>query len=106
MPWTSAPPGRLITVRLLHEGDAALIEVDNPGPILPLHLEGRVFESLWQSRPGTDSRLHLGLGLYIVRLIAEFHGGEASARNLRDGSGVRLSIRLTRLITPGRTPVL
>jgi two-component system, OmpR family, sensor histidine kinase ChvG len=90
-----SPPGSLITVRL-HEEGAAVIEVDNPGPALPLHLEGRLFESLWQSRPGSDGQPHLGLGLYIVRLIAEFHGGEACARNLADGSGVRLAVRLPR----------
>jgi signal transduction histidine kinase len=31
-----------------------------------------------------------------VRLIAEFHGGEASAVNLPDGSGVRFIVRLIR----------
>jgi two-component system, OmpR family, sensor histidine kinase ChvG len=88
--------GAIITVRLRLEALAAVIEVDNPGPPLPLHVEGRLFESLWQSRPGADSRPHFGLGLYIVRLIAKFHGGEASARNLRDGTGVRFLVRLPR----------
>ena len=46
--------------------------------------------------PGSDSRPHFGLGLYIVRLIAEFHGGEACASNLPDGAGVRLQVRLVR----------
>ena len=32
----------------------------------------------------------------IVRLIAEFHGGEALAQNLPDGSGVRFQVRLAR----------
>jgi two-component system, OmpR family, sensor histidine kinase ChvG len=91
-----SPAGSAISVRLREDGASAVIEVDNPGPALPLHLEGRVFESLWQSRPGSDGQPHLGLGLYIVRLIAEFHGGEASARNLPDGSGVRLAVRLPR----------
>src|SRR5205823_3163892 len=74
----------------------AAIEVENPGPPLPELLPGRLFESLWQSRTGTDSQPHFGLGLYIVRLIAEFHGGEASAANLADGSGVRVSVRIPR----------
>ncbi|HET9329204.1 MAG TPA: ATP-binding protein [Steroidobacteraceae bacterium] len=91
-----SPAGARITVRLRLEPQAALIEVENPGPPLPLHVEGRLFESLWQSRPDGDSRPHFGLGLYIVRLIAEFHGGEAAARNLGDGSGVRVSVRLAR----------
>jgi signal transduction histidine kinase len=35
---------------------------------------------------------HLGLGLYIVRLITEFHGGKASAANREDGSGVVIKL--------------
>jgi len=88
--------GATISVRLRLEDGACLIEVENPGPPLPAHLQGRLFESLWQSRPDGDSRPHFGLGLYIVRLIAEFHGGEATAANLPDGSGVRMSVRLPR----------
>ncbi len=88
-------PGSTIAVRVASEPHAALIEVDNQGSALPPELAGRVFESLWQSRPDGDSRPHFGLGLYIVRLIAEFHGGGAQAHNLPDGSGVRFTIRLS-----------
>jgi signal transduction histidine kinase len=91
-----SPPGALITVRLSEDGPVAVMQVDNPGSTLPLHMEGRLFESLWQSRPGSDGQLHLGLGLYIVRLIAEFHGGEARADNLPAGAGVRFTVRLRR----------
>src|SRR6516225_5750732 len=89
-------PGATIAVRLRLEPAAALIEVENPGPPLPGHLRGRLFESLWQSRPDGDSRPHFGLGLYIVRLIAEFHGGEAAARSLPGEGGVRVTVRLPR----------
>ena len=91
----SAPESAII-VRLSLAPQAALIEVENRGASLPVHLEGRLFESLWQSRPGGDSRPHFGLGLYIVRLIAEFHGGQASASNLPEGNGVRISVQLLR----------
>ncbi len=91
-----SPTGSAITVRLRAEADATIIEVDNPGPPLPPHIEGRLFESLWQSRAGTDRRPHFGLGLYIVRLIAAFHGGEATAANLPDGGGARIAVRLPR----------
>jgi len=89
-----SPAGSLIRVRLGAEPHAAVIEIENSGPALPEHNAGRLFESLWQSRPGSDSRPHFGLGLYIVRLIAEFHGGEASAANLPGGEGVRFTVRL------------
>jgi two-component system, OmpR family, sensor histidine kinase ChvG len=95
--------GALITVRLTAETGFAVIEVENPGATLPPQLAGKVFESLWQSRPEggpgrpeTDGRPHFGLGLYIVRLIAEFHGGEARAENLPGGAGVRFTVRLGR----------
>jgi len=39
-------------------------------------------------RGDRDSGSHLGLGLYLVRLIAEFHQGRVYAENLPDGSGV------------------
>jgi signal transduction histidine kinase len=89
-----SPAGATITVRLSLQGSTAVLEVENPGPPLPAEAQGRLFESLWQSRPDGDSRPHFGLGLYIVRLIAEFHAGEVSAMNLPGGEGVRVSVRL------------
>src|SRR5204862_7666678 len=37
-----------------------------------------------------------GLGVYIVRLVARFHGGATSAANLAAGGGVRMSVRIPR----------
>lgn len=74
----------------------AEIELANQGPPLPAAMQGRLFDSLVSLRdkatPGDAP--HLGLGLYVVRLVAERHGGVASARNLEDGSGVAFSLRL------------
>ncbi|HEV2284523.1 MAG TPA: ATP-binding protein, partial [Steroidobacteraceae bacterium] len=91
-----SPPGSIITVRLRLEPAAAVLEVENSGPPLPSEAPGRLFESLWQSRGGGDSRPHFGLGLYIVRLIAEFHEGSAAAGNLPGGGGARFTVRLAR----------
>ena len=55
------------------------------GPQLPAELEGRLFESMVSGRKGRRRPAHLGLGLYVARMIARFHGGELSAENLRDG---------------------
>jgi signal transduction histidine kinase len=88
--------GATIHVVLRAEPDFAELSVANPGALLPPETAARLFESLWQSRAEADKRLHFGLGLYIVRLIAEFHGGSAQAANLPDNSGAIFSVRLTR----------
>ncbi len=89
-----SPPGATIALRLQLEPGAAVLAIENPGPPLPEETRVRLFESLWQSRTGTDSRPHFGLGLYIVRLIAEFHRGSAAAASLEGGAGARFTIRL------------
>jgi signal transduction histidine kinase len=48
-------------------------------------------------RPQTGGAVpHLGLGLYIVRLVAEFHGGRVRAENRTDGTGVEIVVTLPR----------
>ena len=41
-----------------------------------------------------DNRLHFGMGLYVVRIIAEHHGGFVKAKNLLDGKGVSIQVSL------------
>jgi signal transduction histidine kinase len=87
--------GGAITLAVEFEGRGCRLSVTNQGPLLPAHLDGRLFESLVTSRDGSaNGRPHLGLGLYIVRLIADFHRGRVTAANLRDGSGVIVSVEL------------
>ena len=90
-----SPAGGTITVRFAaRAGGPPFLEVDNPGPPLAPEARGRLFESLWQSRSGSDSRPHFGLGLYIVRLIAEHHRGGVAATDLPGGEGARFGVRL------------
>jgi two-component system, OmpR family, sensor histidine kinase ChvG len=91
-----SPPEAAVTVRLRSEPRFVMLAVENPGPPLAPWIRGRLFESLWQSRTDRDSRPHFGLGLYIVRLIAEFHGGSASAANLPGNAGASFVVRLAR----------
>ncbi len=56
-------------------------------------MQDRLFESMVSVRGKSDQdEPHLGLGLYIVRLIAEFHGARVSARNRVEGNGVEILI--------------
>ena len=88
------PPGGTIGVRLDRAQAFYILQVANDGPLIPEALMGRLFESLFEQRQGKDDKPHFGLGLYIVRLIAEFHGGTAVAANKEDGSGVVFTIAL------------
>jgi len=71
-----------------NDNEAVLI-LTNSGALLPAEMQGRLFESMISMRPRSHAgEPHLGLGLYIVRMIAEFHGGRVAAHNRPDGSGV------------------
>ncbi len=88
-----AVPGTTIAISLVHAGDSVRLTVENEGPPLPQGLRERLFDSMVSVRPGTGGDVpHLGLGLYIVRLIAEFHGGTARAEDREDGKGVAVTI--------------
>jgi signal transduction histidine kinase len=73
--------------------------VRNAGPRLPAEMEGRLFESMVSVPAAASGVPHLGLGLYIVRLIARFHRGTASAANVEDPEGVEMSVRLARYVS-------
>lgn len=95
--------GAPIRIELARAGHAAQLAVTNAGPPIPDEVRGRLFESMISVRSerahSHKNEPHLGLGLYIARLIAEFHGGNIAAANLADGSGV--SVRLTLPLSAG-----
>ena len=81
------------TVRIeLESGDGLLrLGVSNPGPPLPERMRFQMFDSMVSMRPGKDDR-HLGLGLYVARLIAEGHGGKIDAENVEGGVNVFVTL--------------
>lgn len=83
-----------VILALVADARTCTITISNQGPLLPAQLDGRLFESLVSARAATADKPHLGLGLYIVRLITDFHRGQVSARNVSDGSGVNVSVTL------------
>lgn len=90
------PPGGWIRLGLERAGQCLRLTVANQGPPLPAALQSRAFDALVSGREsaGDDDRAHLGLGLTIVRLVAERHGGSVTAANLADGAGVVFTVEL------------
>ncbi len=81
------------------------LTVFNQGPLLPHDMSEAIFESMISIRPMDHSskikaqqneKPHLGLGLYIARLITQFHQGHILAQNHIDEKnqqqGVEISI--------------
>jgi len=93
------PEDGWIEIGLANAGGVAEIRVANSGPPLPAAMQDRLFDSLVSvrdagARHGGETP-HLGLGLYVVRLVAELHRGSALAHNLDGGRGVEFALRLS-----------
>ncbi len=83
------------------------LTVFNQGPLLPDNMSEHIFESMISIRPShctsrpaatPNEKPHLGLGLYIARLITHFHQGHIFAQNHIDEKsrqqGVKISVIL------------
>jgi two-component system sensor histidine kinase ChvG len=86
-------PNERITLVLQPKGNWRHLSVRNTGTRLPEQLRDQLFDSLVSVRDA-GAGLHLGLGLHIVRLVAEAHGGSVEARNLPDEGGVTFTLHL------------
>jgi two-component system sensor histidine kinase ChvG len=88
----------LVTVRLFQQDYDCFLEVENNGPSIPSELMAGMFNSMVSARAAGAGHAHFGLGLYIVRLISQFHGGSVSAHNLIQPEGVMFRVKLPILL--------
>jgi two-component system, OmpR family, sensor histidine kinase ChvG len=87
--------GGAIEITLVRADGTVRLAVANAGPPLPEGMQDQLFDSMVSVRSRSDAgEPHLGLGLYIVRVIAEFHRGTVRAANREDGRGVVVTVTM------------
>ncbi len=84
----------VVSLVLHRENGQYRISVRNTGSTLPEEFQQRLFDSLVSVREKRGAAPHLGLGLYIVRLVAAAHNGSVHAHNLPAAQGVEFTITL------------
>ncbi len=91
-----SPPDSTVDFTLHDEGDSLRVEVHNQGTPIPEKLLPEIFEPFRRAVSGEPRPSSgLGLGLFIVRSIAEAHAGAVEVRSTQE-SGTTFTLRLPR----------
>jgi len=92
-----------VTIATQIQGNSVTIHISNNGVLLPEQMHERLFDSMVSIRESSmDQQPHLGLGLYIARLITDYHKGKIVAQNHHAPQGVTVSITLPVIVA--KTP--
>jgi PAS domain S-box-containing protein len=91
------PEGGSIVIRAIREGSEAIISVQDSGIGIPEEEHTKVFERFYRSERKESAKVPgSGLGLSIVKAIAQNHGGDVTLASAV-GEGTTISIRLPRV---------
>jgi len=82
-------------LRVSRSADTARLAVVHQGPGVDAAARERMFERYWRGSADGGGR---GLGLALVRSVAERYGGHAEARSGPDGRGLEVSMTFTPLV--------
>jgi two-component system, OmpR family, sensor kinase len=96
--------GGLIAVEADVSGDLATITVRNSGPGFAEDILPRAFDAFVRGERDTSAQHGAGLGLTIVRAVAQAHGGTATAQNVPGGAMVTMTLTLTLTLPAGPAP--
>src|SRR5207302_2715272 len=96
------PPGTHVNASVGAENGTVVLAVEDDGPGIPDALAARIFERF--VRGGGEHAGSSGLGLAIVRAVAESHGGSVELQTPADGRGARFVVRLPAAPASEREP--
>jgi signal transduction histidine kinase/CheY-like chemotaxis protein len=94
-------PGDRIAVRVQGAAGQAILEVEDTGAGITPDLLPQIFDVFVQGDRSLDRRAGgLGLGLTLVKRLAELHGGQVSAASAGPGCGSRFRVVLPAIPAP------
>ena len=92
------PTGKTVHVTVEPGQGAALLRVADEGVGLAPEARQRIFELFVQEGPAADGGL--GIGLALVKRLAEIHGGTASVESAGPGKGAMFTVQLPSVPAP------
>jgi len=91
----------VISVFVGREGDDAVLRIADQGIGIPADMLPKIFDLFVQAHHTIDrTRGGLGIGLTLVRRLAELHGGGVHAASEGDGRGSTFTVRLPSVAAP------
>ncbi|NVD98543.1 sensor histidine kinase [Massilia sp. BJB1822] len=88
------PPGGQVTLRVRQDGAGAMLEVEDSGPGIPAAEREKVFSPFYRASAALETNPGgAGLGLAIVRDIAELHRASLELDDAASGSGLFIRLR-------------
>jgi len=91
----------VISVFVGREGDDAVLRIADQGIGIPADMLPKIFDLFVQAHHTIDrTRGGLGIGLTLVRRLAELHGGTVHAASEGDGHGSTFTVRMPTVAAP------
>ena len=91
----------VVSVFVGREGDDAVLRIADQGIGIPAQMLPKIFDLFVQAHHTIDrTRGGLGIGLTLVRRLAELHGGTVHAHSDGEGRGSTFTVRLPTVAAP------
>src|SRR5215218_1254815 len=88
------PPGTPVWVRVQPRDHGALLVIEDAGPGVPQPLRETIFQPFRQGPRPASHAPGVGIGLALVQVFAQLHGGRAWVEDRRQGPGASFQVHL------------